>query len=207
MNLSFINAWIVGWCTVCLFCLYQSFMKIWIGEQLMFDEDIIILFCVYFYVQQLKTVLNVYRDAAGLWREDMWRDCIANVFDIVANIILVQIIGVYGVLLSTIIAILFISYPWQTWTVHKNLFHYSIWPYIRRLVFYSLVTFGACWFTECICNYIKGDGLSQLFIKTFICCIIPNIIFLICYLKTKEFANMVSIMHNILKKENFNTFK
>lgn len=207
INLSFINSWIVGWCTVCLFCLYQSFMKIWIGEQLMFDEGIIIGFCLYFYVQQLKTVLNVYRDAAGLWREDMWRDCIANIFDIVANIILVQIIGVYGILISTIIAILFISYPWQAWTVHKNLFHCSMWPYIGKLGFYSFVTIGACWFTNYICNYIRGDGVGQLFIKAFICCTIPNVIFLICYFKTKEFSNMIGVVRNAFKKETFRILK
>ena len=27
---SFMNSWLVGWCTVCLVCLYQPFMRIWV---------------------------------------------------------------------------------------------------------------------------------------------------------------------------------
>lgn len=49
MNLSFVNAWIVGWCTVCLFCLYQPFMRLWVGESLMYEMGVVICFCVYFY--------------------------------------------------------------------------------------------------------------------------------------------------------------
>ena len=40
---SFMNSWLVGWCTVCLVCLYQSFMKIWVGEDLMFSFGIVLL--------------------------------------------------------------------------------------------------------------------------------------------------------------------
>ena len=33
-NLSFIIFWISGFCTVCLLCLYQPFMDIWVRDDL-----------------------------------------------------------------------------------------------------------------------------------------------------------------------------
>ena len=32
-KLTFINVWIVGWMSICLVCLYQHFMQIWIGDE------------------------------------------------------------------------------------------------------------------------------------------------------------------------------
>ena len=51
---SFMNAWLVGWCTVCLICLYQPFMYIWTGKDLMFSFVIVLQFGLYFYVYQIR---------------------------------------------------------------------------------------------------------------------------------------------------------
>ena len=47
LRFSFINSWIVGWCTICLICLYQPFMKIWVGERLMFPMYVVLEFGLY----------------------------------------------------------------------------------------------------------------------------------------------------------------
>lgn len=200
MNLSFINAWIVGLCTVCFFCLYQPFMKIWVGKDLMFDMGVVVCFCLYFYVHQLKSVQSAYKDAAGLWKEDMWRSYAANIFNLIVNIILVQIIGVYGILISTILALLVITYPWQTWMIHKKLFHCSMWPYFGRLGIYTIVTMGACLLTSFLCSFVPGEGVFALLIKMVICCLIPNVVFLICSFKTQEFKVMMITVNKVLKR-------
>ena len=103
----------------------------------MFGTGIVICFCVYFYAFQLKSVQSAYKDAAGLWKEDMWRSYAANAFNLVMNIILVQLVGIYGILLSTILALTVITYPWQTWMIHKKLFHCSMWEYLKKLAVYA----------------------------------------------------------------------
>ena len=36
MRMYFVYMWAAGWCTICMLCLYQPFMKIWAGEQFLF---------------------------------------------------------------------------------------------------------------------------------------------------------------------------
>ena len=201
MNLSFVNAWIVGWCTVCLFCLYQPFMRLWVGESLMYEMGVVICFCVYFYAFQLKSVQSAYKDAAGLWKEDMWRSYVANAFNLVMNIFLVQKIGVYGILLSTILALTIITYPWQTWMIHKKLFHCSMWMYIKRLGLYTIITSVACVITYGICGLVSGNGVAEFFVKIMICVILPNVIFFVCTFRMKEFSEMVKIAQKILGRK------
>ena len=201
MNLSFINAWIVGWCTVCLFCLYQPFMRLWVGKDLMYGLGVVICFCVYFYAFQLKSVQSAYKDAAGLWKEDMWRSYAANAFNLVMNIILVQMIGVYGILLSTILALTVITYPWQTWMIHKKLFHCSMRPYIVRLGIYTVITLIACTVTYIFCGLVSETGILSFLIKFVICAVIPNVIFLVSTFKMKEFSEMTKIVKKVLGRK------
>ncbi len=198
MNLTFINAWLIGWCTVCLFCLYQPFMKLWVGEDLMFDFGVVICFCAYFYVFQLKNVQSTYKDAAGLWREDMWRSYASNLFNLIANIVLVQFIGVYGILISTILSLLLISYPWQTMIIHRKLFHCSMRPFVLRLFIYTAATAAGCIITGFICMAVTADGLPGLFIRCVICLIVPNLIFLLLSFRTKEFSTMFATVSKLI---------
>lgn len=200
MNLSYINAWIVGWCTVCLLCLYQPFMKLWVGEELMFGMGIVICFCVYFYAFQLKSVQSAYKDAAGLWKEDMWRSYAANAFNLVMNIILVQLVGIYGILLSTILALTVITYPWQTWMIHKKLFHCSMWGYLKKLAVYTMITLAACAGTYWICEKIPGKGILNLILRLIVCMIVPNVIFLVTTFKMNEFNESLRIVKRIMER-------
>ena len=63
---NFIYMWISGWLTVCLACLYQPFMKLWMGEENMFSYGIVILFCCYFYALKMGDIRYIYSEAKGL---------------------------------------------------------------------------------------------------------------------------------------------
>ena len=55
-----------------------------------------------------------------MWHEDRYRPLIAALTNLILNIILVRIIGIYGILLSTVIAVLIVGIPWLL----HNLFTY-----------------------------------------------------------------------------------
>lgn len=41
-KINFIYMWISGWCTVCLLCLFQPFMELWMGPEFLFDYSIVV---------------------------------------------------------------------------------------------------------------------------------------------------------------------
>ena len=63
---TFLISWIAGFCTCCLLCLYQPFMEIWVGEDLMLGFSAVICFCIYYFVYEINQLLNTYKDAAGI---------------------------------------------------------------------------------------------------------------------------------------------
>lgn len=203
-TLSFINCWIVGWFSICLLCLFQPFMKIWMGKDLMFEFPIVILFVVYFYSWLFRRIGLTYKDAAGMWEEDFWKPYIGIIVNLIANIILCKVIGVAGAILSTIIIMLFIYFPWETNVLFKKMFKKSSKKYYIKMFIYAGCTLVAGIITFYSCSLINISGIIELFIKAILCVIIPNILFLLFYFKTDEFADVkervISLFNKIKEK-------
>ena len=142
MKFSFMNSWLVGWCTICLICLYQPFMYLWTGKELLFPFYIVIEFGVYFYIYQIRKIPVTYKDAAGIWWEDRFRPYICMVVNLGLNILLAQVIGILGILISTVIS-LCISIPWENYTIFKYIFHRGSWEYYRKMAYYAVTVFIA----------------------------------------------------------------
>lgn len=184
--LSFLNAWIIAFCSVCLLCLYQPFMKLWVGTELMFSNRIVVLLVLYFFVYQIRRIVLTYKDAGGIWWEDRFRPYVTMVVNLVSNLFLVQVIGIEGVIISTILSML-ISIPWENYTVFKYLFHRGSKEYYNTNIKYIVVTVVIAMITYMVCGIIP-DGWGGLFLRAGVCVVVPNVIFGFAFRKTKEFA-------------------
>ena len=183
--LTFANFWLVSFCSVSLLCLYQPFMKIWVQEKNMLDMYVVILLVIYFYVYQIRKVILTYKDAGGIWWEDRYRPYIVMIVNLVGNFVLVQIIGIYGVILSTIISML-VSIPIENYTVFKYIFKKSSKSFYLTNLFYLGIAIGLCVLTYWICSFVP-DGIWGLIIRGVICLVVPNSIIVAMFFKTKEF--------------------
>lgn len=197
-NLSFINAWMVGFCCSCFLCLYEPFMKIWVGEDLQLGIVFVLLMVCYFFIYEIQRTILAFKDAAGLWHKDKLRPYISMIVNVVSNVVLIQFIGIYGIVLSTITAFL-ISLPWANYVLFKHLFHKSAMKNLLNVAKYFLVSVVAGGATYLACT-IFGDGIPALLGRFAMCCIIPNIIFALCFFRTKEFSYMLKKIKNIIKR-------
>lgn len=194
---SFINAWVVGWCSVCLACLYQPFMKIWVGEELMFPTEIMLLFALYFYIYQIRKIPVTYKDAAGIWWEDRFRPYVCMVVNVVFNVVTVQFIGVAGIILSTVVSLL-ISIPWENYTIFKYVFNISSKLYYLKMAYYLVTTVVGGVVTYYLCSLL-GDSILWFFVKMVICVVVPNVIFIAANIRRREFKDSIQFFKNILK--------
>ena len=209
---TLIIIWISGFCTMCMLCLFQPFMKIWVTEKLMLEFHAVILFCVYFFVNQinlfcilfycleLAMVWATVKDAAGLWHSDRFRPLIGACANLIMNIVLVQVIGLYGIILSTVFSYIFISMPWLIHNLFKFLYNESLKVYLKDLSMYILVAILATTITTIICRKITFVGIFELVFKGIISIIIPVSIEILCYRKKEEFKESIKLVKKMLKK-------
>lgn len=197
---TFLIAWIAGFCTCCLLCLYQLFMQIWVGEDLMLGFSAVICFCVYYFVYEINQLLNTYKDAAGIWHEDRFRPLVTAGANLVMNLIMVQFWGIYGVLLSTVLSTLIVGMPWLLHNLFTVLFSKpQLKSYLKKLVLYTVITVVSCAVTYAICTPIHLGKWPLLIVRGVICCMVPNLIYFIVYHKTVEFKQCLQLLDQITK--------
>lgn len=197
-TMTFIIVWIITICSSCFLCLFQPFMKIWMGDELLLSYPIVICFVIYFYVFEIEQLIGTYKDAAGIWYEDRFRPLITALVNLVMNIILVQYIGLYGVILSTVFSLIIVGIPWMTCNLFKYVFkgENSI-KYLFKLTKYALISAIVIFIPVFVCMKIEDSGILTLIIKLIICIVITNILYFAVYFKSKEFNKMIKILRRL----------
>lgn len=199
-KITFIIAWIAGFCSIALLCLYQPFMKIWIGEELMIDFTIVICLCVYYFIYEINALLNLYKDAGGIWHEDRFRPLVTALANLGLNLMMVHSMGLYGIILSTILSSLLIGMPWLLHNLFTVLFKMKAKEYIQRLLYYVVITVVIAVITYGVTMFIHGEGIIYLMYKAVLCFGIANGLFFVFYYHLEEFKDAKQVVMKIIKK-------
>ena len=170
-------------------------MRMWVGEKYLLSFGCVICFVVYFYIRIINQVLIVYKDAAGLWHEDRFRPLCTAVANLIMNLILVQFIGIYGVLLSTVISTLFIGMPWVIHNIFTVLFKNGRNEYVKGLLKYTFVTLIICVATFGVGMRISfSSDIMTIIVRAIICAILPNILFIVVFRKKAVFKQTIALI-------------
>ena len=125
------------------------------------------------------------------------RPYVSMIVNVISNMILVQYIGIYGIVVSTVLSFL-ISVPWSNYVLFKYLFKKS--SFINLLVmlkgFVITALAGTMTFAAC---YYCGEGILGLIIRIAICCVLPNAVFAICFFRNAEFKYMLKTLKGFIK--------
>ena len=195
---NFINNWIVTMCTVCLFCLYQPFMELWVGKDLMLSMGMVVLFAIYFYGTTIQRIVVIYKDAAGIWKEDMFRCYLSCVLNLAINILTVQHIGLYGVIGSSVFVTIFIV-PWMVCTLFKHVFRESA----KEFLLLELRNTGIA-VLICIATYIVSAklpvGVGGFILNGVFCLFFSNLALYVVFHNNLYFKEMIDLFNKIVKR-------
>lgn len=201
---TFMACWMITVCICCFAVLYQPFMKLWVGEKMMLDYSFVLLFCVYFFVMVLAMVWSTIKDAAGLWHSDRLRPLAGAVGNLVMNLAFVNFMGLYGILLSTIISYLFISMPWLIWNIMNQLYKKPMKEYLKKLLIYVSVCVVSCTVTIAICASIRLEGVYALIVYGGIAAVVPFILQTVFYMRMREFIESRQFILKMLRGGSMN---
>lgn len=198
-RINFIYMWIAGWCTICMFCLYQPFVKIAFGKDNMFSFRVVALFCLYFYALCMGNVRGTYADAAGLWWQNRYRAIAESVVNVVLNFLFAYRWGVEGIIVATLIPLLIINFGYGSQIVFQCYFkNNKLKEYFLLHGKYAIVTLLVGSVTYLLSTLIPGDGFIQFAEIVTLCVIVPNILYWILYHHTKEYADVLPWQKRIL---------
>lgn len=168
-ELTFINNWIICVCAACFMCLFQPFINLWVGENYLLSIDVVILVVINFWITRYQYVMFTFKDAAGLWKQDQYRPLIVGITNLIGNLILASKIGLAGVLLSTILTSILISYPWVIYNVFVLFFKISPIPFVIDTIVSFCKAIVVVVLTYRITMIISVGGWFGFIIKAVVC--------------------------------------
>ena len=197
--ITYVYMWIAGWCTICLLCLYQPFMKLWVGEDLMFPLIVVIQLCIYFYSLSMGNMRSIYSNASGLFWQGRYYVIVEAVLNIILNYIFGKLWGVNGIIAATNVTIIFINFVWGSLILYKYYFiGMNVKKYFFSQALYAVVTCVAAVITYGVVNLIHIENWWGLIVKGGVCLILPNILYLVIYKKYKYFSGAKALLKQIV---------
>lgn len=195
-----IIVWIAGFSGACFLNLYQPFIEWWVGKDLLLEYNIVICLAVYFFVYEINSLLNFYKDASGMWHKDRFRPLVTALSNLGLNLILVQFIGLYGIVLSTVITMLLIGMPWLIANLFDVVFEKKYFKsFLIRMIFYIIVTVAMWLLSIFVCRFVRLPLILTVIVRLMICTLISFAIYFIVFRQLPEFKSMMQLANRITK--------
>lgn len=200
-SMLLLNSWIFCFCAISILCMIEPFIKIWIGNEYLLSQFVLIVLVVNMYIQGMRNTNSTFKEAAGIFYEDRYVPIIESVINVVVSLICVRIFGLAGVFIGTIAStmLLFLySYPKF---VYKKVLDGTYKEYFILHLKYLGVSLFIALITKYISNLIVFDNaFIELLGNGILCLLVPNILYLCIVRNFKEFGFYKEKIEKILKK-------
>lgn len=184
VKFHFYYMWLAGWSCVCMMCLFQPFMRLWMGEDMMFPTGIMLLFCYYFIMMKQGDINDVYYQAAGLWWHGKFRAVIEAVLNLSLNLLLGKLYGVTGIVLATIISYTCVFFYGSKFVFTEYFKNGKLSKFFLDNVYYLIVTGAVGFGTYALlekCTGTQTNDLVNLAVRLAVCIVLPNLLFFAVY--------------------------
>ena len=195
---NFINFWIYGFCCIALYTLTPPFVSLWLGKKFLIDDGSFALIILNLYLQGQSEVYNNARIAKGNFQRDKWLALTQALINLVLSIVLAKEIGLVGVYIGTVVSRTFYVCLRPAAT-YRFLFGRSCKEYFLKFSVYFIVVLIAGSVTRVVFNMLFNDvTLFAFMVSLPFVFIIPNLLFVLFFFKSKEFKEAFEMIKSII---------
>ncbi|OJF90249.1 lipopolysaccharide biosynthesis protein [Alkalibacterium sp. 20] len=199
-NVLFLNLWIGGFSAISLQVLLNPFITLWVGEEFVLSTLIVLMIVGNGYLAVIRKTVLVFRNAMGLFWKDRYKPLFEALINLSLSLMLVSRLGLIGVFLGTLIATLTTSLWVEPFILFKYGFKMRVRKYFWKIIVFSMITLLAGLLTWYTSNMFNDSSISSFIIKLILCTVMPNIIFILFFFRTREFKYYKYILINIIKR-------
>lgn len=193
-RINFAGSWLYGFSTVCLVVLFNPFIALWVGKEYLFNQGIVILIALNFYVTGMRQAALTFRDAYSLYWYDRHKPVVESIVNLAVSMVLAVPLGVAGIFIGTFVSTMATCF----WIEPLVLFQYGLkaspWPYFKDYAVNSLITLLTALIVWSICAALPGSGLPSFTVKTAVCAVAGNLGYLLVYRRREEFRYFVELL-------------
>ncbi len=183
------------------YLLIQPFMLIWMGPLRLLDESTVILIIIMFYINQVRRATMVIYETHGLWDKSPYISGVAGLINLFINIILVNLIGINGIVISTIISMALVSFPRETYVLYHDFFNKGARKYLLDNIKYFLMIVLNILFCKVILSKLHEQSIFDIVIKSVLIVFASFFLLVIIWRRNKYFKYGINLVKKVFIKE------
>lgn len=199
-RVDLLTRWIYGFSAVCLVVLFNPFISLWLGADYLFSMPIVLLIVLSFYVTGMRQSVLTFREAMGLYWYDRHKPLFESAINLAVSILLAKPFGIVGIFIGTVVSTLSTCTWIEPYILFRHGFGAPVGKYFVRYALNVLLTAAAGAATWYICALLPAAGFEAFLVKVLLCCVLPNLFFLLVYGKTSEFRYFLTLGKSVLGK-------
>lgn len=200
----FVNFWIFGFAATALLVLASPFVSLAFGENYVLSSSVVFIIAMNFYATGMRQTCITFKSAYGILIQDVHKAYIEAIVNLVVSVLLVQKLGIFGVLLGTLIS----NYAVAFWIEPKVLFRYGFkkkpWKYFGIYVLFLGTFLAAAFGTLWCASLLPVGGVVGFLADILLVLILPNLLILLLWHRSEPcrqlFATLKRILLNRFKK-------
>ena len=199
-KIDFINYWLYTFSAVCLLCLVEPFVTIWLGKDYVLSFSILSLAVGTYYLKGINSGIDIVKSAAGLFVPDRFVPLIEAIANLIISIVLAYNYGISGVLCGTLISFLLFSFWTKPFFVFRDVFELSFIRYTLdegKKIIIGILTAVITFYIQNLVH-IQNIYINFL-VKFFITIFLSNLLLIFFFFKTEEFQYLKSLFVTFLK--------
>lgn len=186
--------------SILLIILINDFIEVWLGSEYILSELVAVILGVNMFIDGMRYVNYTFRTTMGIFKEGRLIPIISAIVNVVLSLIFVQFWGIFGVLLATAIARLFVTTMYDPYLLHKMRFKTKSRKFYLKYLYYAVayaINLVICFI---ISKHIVVTGFLGIILKAVLMLIVTSIILFISAFKLKEYRGLKEIFKNYLRK-------
>lgn len=201
-TITFANFIIYGSSSICLYILINSFIKLWIGADYVLSGQITFVITLNWYISGMMNSVWTFRSTMGLFVHGRYRPAISAVINVVVSILLAKRMGLFGVLLGTMITRFATNVWYDPLVVYRYGLQKSVKSYYRVWLKYLLtVLFNILFLTYLSSFLLEFTTVAAFIIHALLCVVIIPLSFWLVFGNTKEFQYLYIIVKRLINKQ------
>ncbi len=198
-RMNYIYFSILSVCTICLFFLLSPFVRLWLGEDYLVSQSVVLVICINLFVYCFYQPIDNLYTVTGLFKEDKITSPIAAIVNLAVSVMTVKQFGLIGVYIGTILGSLAYVIG-RTQIVFREYFCRSSKPYFYQLIKYFIITCGEGAVTALLVSTLKSNGIGAFIVRALFCVAVPTGINIVLFYTTAEFKYAREILTKVIRK-------
>ena len=181
----------------------DELIEVWIGNDFIIPTYFSALVGIEIFLHGITMNLEQIRNVTGVFRQMWYRPFISALINLVVSICLVQVIGIHGVIIGTILSILLTNIAFDPGIIYKYSFenYKSVSSYYLKNLLYVTILVVVGLFNKWLCSVIlTSKGWLSVIVHSLIIVVDVPAVFIFIFRKSEECKYLIKTGERILAK-------